>query len=323
MHMYDVAIIGGGPAGLTAAIAAKEQGADKVLIIEREEYLGGALNQCIDTGFGYHMFHEELTGPEYSQRMIDRVKELNIFYMLNSMVIELTKDKIITVVSGEGIVEIKAGAVVLAMGSREMPRGSLNISGSNYAGVFTAGEAQKIVNLEGYMPGKQIVILGSGDIGLVMAKRLTLEGAVIKAVVELMPYPIGSEQNVEESLSAFKIPLKLSYAVIDIRGNDRVEGLTIAKVDENKTPIYGTEEFIACDTILLSVGLFPEVEILRKAGIKISASAAGAEIDEKMQTNVEGIYACGNIIYVHDVIDDIVFESCIAGENAAKFVLNK
>lgn len=324
MQEYDIVIIGGGPAGLAAAVEARKQGIESIIILERENQLGGILNQCIHNGFGLHTFKEELTGPEYAQRFIDMVMDMNIEFKLNTMVLDLSSEKGITAVNEEdGIIEIKAKAVVLSMGCRERPRGAINIPGSRCAGIFTAGSAQKFVNVEGYMPGKEVVILGSGDIGLIMARRMTLEGARVKAVVELMPYSSGLKRNIVQCLDDFNIPLKLKHTVINIKGVERVEGVTIAKVDDNKKPVDGTEEYIPCDTLLLSVGLVPENELSRNADIKLSGVTGGPEVSDSLETSVEGIFACGNVLHVHDLVDNVTLEAYSAGKNAASYVKGK
>ncbi len=314
-------IIGGGPAGMSAAVSAYENGVEDILILERDSSLGGVLQQCIHNGFGLHKFNEELTGPEYAYRYEKRVHELNIPYKINTMVTDLTEDKIITAVNpDDGIIKIKAESIILAMGCRERPRGALNIPGTRPAGIFTAGTAQKFVNMKGYMPGKSVVILGSGDIGLIMARRMTLEGAEVKAVCELMPYSGGLTRNIVQCLEDFGIPLKLSHTIVEIHGKERVEGVTIAKVDEKRQKIEGTEEYISCDTILLSVGLIPENELTQNAGIKMDAITNGAFVDEKRATSIDGVFACGNVLHVHDLVDYVSEEAEIAGKSAAQYL---
>ena len=323
MVKRDIVIIGGGPAGLAAALAAKKEGAESILILERDKQLGGILNQCIHNGFGLHTFQEELTGPEYAARFIRMVKEQQIEYRLNTMVMDISQDKVITAMSRqEGMYQIRAKAVILAMGCRERPRGALNIPGYRPAGIYSAGTAQRLVNMEGFMPGKKVVILGSGDIGLIMARRMTLEGAEVKAVAELMPYSGGLKRNIVQCLDDFGIPLKLSHTVVDIKGKERVEGITLAEVDENRRPIPGTEEFFECDTLLLSVGLIPENELSGQAGVKLSNVTSGPVVNESLETNVEGVFAFGNVLHVHDMVDFVSEEAGNAGRNAAFYINN-
>lgn len=321
---YNLVIIGGGPAGLAAASAARESGEESILILERDDRLGGILNQCIHNGFGLHTFQEELTGPEYAQRFIDKVEEAGIEYRLQTMVLDISSDRVVTAMSSEkGLYHIRAGAVILAMGCRERPRGALNIPGYRPAGIYTAGTAQRLVNIEGMMPGREVVILGSGDIGLIMARRMTLEGAKVKVVAELMPYSGGLKRNIVQCLDDFGIPLKLSHTVVDIEGKERVSGITLARVDGKGKPIPGTEEHYSCDTLLLSCGLIPENELSSKAGVSLSPLHKGPVVNESLETDVEGIFACGNVLHVHDLVDFVSEEAAAAGRNAAAYVKNQ
>ena len=322
--MTELVIIGGGPAGMSAAVSAYENGIKDILIIERDEELGGILNQCIHNGFGLHRFREELTGPEYAQRYIDQVEKLNIDFLTGTMVLDITEDKVITATNREkGIFTIEAKAIILAMGCRERPKGALNIPGNRPAGIYSAGTAQKLVNIKGYMPGSEVVILGSGDIGLIMARRMTLEGARVHAVCEVMPYSGGLARNIEQCLNDFDIPLYLSHTVVEIHGKDRVEGVTVAQVDKNRRAVKGTEKYIKCDTLLLSVGLIPENELTQGANIELSAVTNGAVVNQDRQTCIEGIFACGNVLHVHDLVDFVSEEAAIAGISAANYILGK
>lgn len=322
MKQYDIVVIGGGPAGLAAAIAAKKAGVRNLVILERDAMLGGILNQCIHNGFGLHTFKEELTGPEYAARYIEEAAKLEIPYKLGAMVLSVSPEKEITYISGEeGIQKISAKAIILAMGCRERPRGALNIPGFRPAGIYSAGTAQRLMNIEGYHVGRKVVILGSGDIGLIMARRMTLEGAKVEVVAELMPYSGGLKRNIVQCLDDYGIPLKLSHTVVGIEGKERLTGVTIAAVDENRRPIPGTEEHYDCDTLLLSVGLIPENELTREIGAAMSRVTSGPEVDDRLQTGVSGIFACGNVLHVHDLVDHVSEEATLAGENAAAYVL--
>jgi len=327
MENVDLVVIGGGPAGLAAAIEARKYGVEDILILERDQELGGILQQCIHTGFGLEIFKEELTGPEYAHRFIQQIVTLGIRYMLDTMVIDISSDmdisgeRIVTAVnSKEGLLKLKAKAVILAMGCRERTRGALNIPGTRPAGIYTAGTAQRLINMEGYLPGKDVVILGSGDIGLIMARRMTLEGARVKMVCELMPYPGGLKRNIVQCLEDYNIPLRVCHTVVAIHGRERLEGVTVARVDEDRKPLPETREYIGCDTLLLSVGLIPENELSREAGVRIDPLTRGPIVNESMETSIPGIFACGNVVHVHDLVDHVTEESRLAGRGAAQFV---
>lgn len=321
MIHYDIIVVGGGPAGLAAAIEARKNGIKRILVLERDRELGGILQQCIHNGFGLQIFKEELTGPEYAERFVKELITMGIEYKLDTMVLEVSDTKVVTAInSTDGILCIQAKAVILAMGCRERTRGAIRIPGTRPAGVLTAGTAQRFVNVEGYMIGKKIVILGSGDIGLIMARRLTLEGAEVMAVAELMPYSGGLTRNIVQCLEDFDIPLYLSHTVVNIEGNDRVEGVTIAQVDERLRPVKGTEKRFECDTLLLSVGLIPENELSKSAGIELDAVTGGPMVNEAMETSVDGIFACGNVVHVHDLVDWVTEESRRAGRGAAGYI---
>ena len=321
MQTYDIVIVGGGPAGLAAALAARENGVADILILEREDQLGGILNQCIHNGFGLHTFKEELTGPEYAARYIEKVEELQIPYKLQTMVLNITPDKRVTAMNREdGLFEVQAKAVILAMGCRERPRGALNIPGFRPAGIYTAGTAQRLVNIEGFLPGRKIVILGSGDIGLIMARRLTLEGARVQAVVEILPKSGGLQRNIVQCLEDFDIPLLLRHTVVDIKGRERVSSVTVSAVDEQGKPIPGTGQEYDCDTLLLSVGLIPENELTRELGARMDPATHGPVVNEKLETTIPGVFACGNVLHVHGLVDSVSEEAAEAGKNATVYI---
>ena len=321
MQQHDIVIVGGGPAGLAAAVAARRAGVQDILILERDGHLGGILNQCIHNGFGLHTFKEELTGPEYAARFIEQAMAENIPCKLNTMVMDISPDKVVTAMNREdGLFEIKARAVVLCMGCRERPRGALNIPGYRPAGIYSAGTAQRLMNIEGFSVGKEVVILGSGDIGLIMARRMTLEGAKVKVVAELMPYSGGLKRNIVQCLDDYGIPLKLSHTVVKIDGKERVTGITLAQVGPDRKPIPGTEETYSCDTLLLSVGLLPENELTREAGIAMNRVTGGPDVSDSLETSLPGVFACGNVLHVHDLVDYVSEEAALAGRNAAAYV---
>lgn len=324
MRNVDLVIIGGGPAGMCAAVSAYNSGVKDILVLERDSHLGGILQQCIHNGFGLHRFKEELTGPEYAYKCEEELRKLPIEVQCDTMVTDITTEKVVTAMSSvRGVEKISAKAIILAMGCRERPRGALNIPGNRPSGIFSAGTAQKYVNMMGYMPGKNVVILGSGDIGLIMARRMTLEGAKVHAVCEVMPYSGGLARNIQQCLNDFDIPLYLSHTVTQIHGNKRVSGVTISQVDSKMQPIKGTERYIECDTLLLSVGLIPENELSKSAGLQMDPMTKGSIVDQDRETEIEGMFACGNVLHVHDVADFVSEEGEIAGQSAAKYIAGK